>query len=946
MIWLYFLPVSAEANRGNVAIIVWNTLEAPYVWDVEQTEFEGTINLANSRTSLLERNFRDFATKSGELKELKEIDIEDGDVDDRQLKLTLTEDEVENFKFASEPRKGKDEKSYKTSKTTVLVYVPEEVVADLDELEDECVTLILGEDNVAVAVVIEEDNTEKDFLTAYNAEKRRITVGEEKYDLAKDYTDDKQVKHNGYSVKLNGTTLTVDAADEPIVEALELALATTLDATEDVKDIEKKIQAEITLNDDDEVEAIELVVSRNIADYSLEALVTEVKETRTTYKIVTDKGTIYWDLEAEEEEEFDFPKVYVDGERADIRDIEAGNVVTVMGTSAAFELTDATEDLEIYVSTATVEALGEDIDVKKKDYAVKVDGTYYLPTAEYAGTSDEELEDVTSLTTGSDFLKITECENVVLHLNMFGEYYAVLTTEAESTYTFGVVTWVDSNVTVAGDENEIQETRIRVLLADGTKAYYTLSVDTSDEDLEDIDVIDDCLKNKVVKGDFVMFEANADKVITVEDENPITVITATTINRDPISADNQLDGDYVVKALSAATDVSKDDEEFVLAGTDYEYDNAETVIFSNFVDGNDYNLEVVDKWSAIVNKANNKFLGDAPFMILADVDDEVPAYIVVAVPEEGYSASDATYATVHKSVYKNGDNRFVQFVEGEPIEVKNATVIDTLTDVDDSFVEYAMGSSKVSKAAELLALNDFEDLGLEDLVPGNVIKSGYETVAVTTSGVTNYVAADHANAAFWGIDATAAEDYIMYVFEDYLPTSGEFTLETYSEAFAELYTTGKLAEGIMTTKETDLDPSDDTRYDLGVLVKADGKVHEITLTMTKGTTVTEETIYVVASIGAEEKTTEVTAVAKENFEVKSVEEKSKYIKLSYNDDEDEIVDALGYVKVDKNALVYDLTGDGLVEASLEDITKGDLVIAYRNADCDEDAEANVLVIVK
>jgi hypothetical protein len=49
-----------DANRGNVAIIVWNTLEAPYVWDVEATEYEGTINLMNSGRSLLGTYFRDF----------------------------------------------------------------------------------------------------------------------------------------------------------------------------------------------------------------------------------------------------------------------------------------------------------------------------------------------------------------------------------------------------------------------------------------------------------------------------------------------------------------------------------------------------------------------------------------------------------------------------------------------------------------------------------------------------------------------------------------------------------------------------------------------------------------------------------------------------------------------------------------------------------------------
>ena len=60
--------VSSYANRGNVAIIVWNTLEAPAVWDVTGTEYsDGTINLSNSRASLLSIYFRNYVNENGEL---------------------------------------------------------------------------------------------------------------------------------------------------------------------------------------------------------------------------------------------------------------------------------------------------------------------------------------------------------------------------------------------------------------------------------------------------------------------------------------------------------------------------------------------------------------------------------------------------------------------------------------------------------------------------------------------------------------------------------------------------------------------------------------------------------------------------------------------------------------------------------------------------------------
>lgn len=52
---------TAEANRGNVAMVVWNTLKAPYVWDVTSTESNGMINFGNTERSLLNIHFSDFS---------------------------------------------------------------------------------------------------------------------------------------------------------------------------------------------------------------------------------------------------------------------------------------------------------------------------------------------------------------------------------------------------------------------------------------------------------------------------------------------------------------------------------------------------------------------------------------------------------------------------------------------------------------------------------------------------------------------------------------------------------------------------------------------------------------------------------------------------------------------------------------------------------------------
>jgi len=717
---LYFLPVSAEANRGNVAIIVWNTLEAPYVWDVEETEFEGTINLGNSNRSLLGIYFRDFATKSGELKEIKEIDIAKANIDDRQLKLTLTEDEVDNFKFDSEPRKGKDEKSYKTSKTNVLVYVPEEVVADLDELEDECVTLILGEDNVVVAVVIEENNTEKDFLTAYDAAKEKITVGGTKYTLADDVDtdDDTTADAYGYTVELNGSTVLGDYTNE--VTPIAAALA-KIDAAMDVEEIEKKIQAEVTLNDDDEVKSIELTASAYIDGISDEVLVTKVKETNSKYTITTSNSKIIWDIEEEEDGEVEFPKVYVDGERADIRDIVPGMVLSVYGTDLdeVLELddTEAYADLKIYaVTTGVVE--GEASRIKKANLAVTIDGTVYAASNGNVTMSTEELSKYAdaSKTVASDLDAVVDNETVTLYLNMFGEYAFITLDEVASNWTFGVLTFVSSNITFEGEDEEIAVRNVKVLLDDGSKKTYKLKVDTEDDDITDavekLVVGDTSTYTALTVGEFVAFEADADRVITIEDGDEVIKIAANADGDDVEltklsgTAATKV-GDYAIRFVDGET-TDKDDEEFGA----YEF-TSNTVIF------NTLEKEIVAKWKSILNPAGTNFADDANTIAIFEDDDEEEAlYMIVSLSD--YGQEDAIYAIVEESENLGSDENYVKFVGSEEMEAKDINLLD-----EGWLVAYRTASSKVSEVQKLI--------DVENIVEAADTKTVYEYLFAQTT---------------------------------------------------------------------------------------------------------------------------------------------------------------------------------------------------------------------
>ena len=152
-----FMTILAHANRGNVAVICWNTLNAA-TWYVDSEKLDGEVVLGKDSKTLLAINFADFTTTNDTFKEIEDIDITKTNIDDRQLKLDASVfedvDTIKSFDFAKVPSKNKDEKSYKDG-NTVMIYVPEEVCEDLDTLRNKTITLILGTDNEAALILVQ-----------------------------------------------------------------------------------------------------------------------------------------------------------------------------------------------------------------------------------------------------------------------------------------------------------------------------------------------------------------------------------------------------------------------------------------------------------------------------------------------------------------------------------------------------------------------------------------------------------------------------------------------------------------------------------------------------------------------------------------------------------------------------------------------------------------------
>lgn len=259
-------------------------------------------------------------------------------------------------------------------------------------------------------------------------------------------------------------------------------------------------------------------------------------------------------------------------------------------------------------------------------------------------------------------------------------------------------------MTTSGDEGEVQEVKIRVLLPEGNKKYFTVSLDTSDEDL--MNEISDANVNDLVPatlvGQFVMFEVDADGVITIEDDEPIIVVDGSTLGK--INST-----DYLVAKLKENTLI--DEEEFTAKyGTagdssdeiDTEYDAKETVIF-NLAD-----KKIVSKWESIVKPATTDTSKDvfagSTFMIFEDEAADVPMFIVTEL--DSYTSLDATYAIGGaEGLYQVGKKDYADFVGTDGIEFTGSA---SPKEVEEGWVvEYAMSSSKISKAFSIINVEKF-----------------------------------------------------------------------------------------------------------------------------------------------------------------------------------------------------------------------------------------------
>ena len=485
-------------------------------------------------------------------------------------------------------------------------------------------------------------------------------------------------------------------------DALEYALTKIL-GTLTKKAFDKKIEAELTL-EDDEVTRIDLFVSMNSKEFeTVEAVVTKVKTEEIKTVDENSVGSITWNEKKYDDK--DYPRVYIDGKKAEITDIEAGDVLTIFGVTDLSSV-DAKDIRVIYASRNTIE--GEVSRVKNKT-EISIDGEVYFPSnLNGAFNLDGEIKNLGK----GDFRKNTgfndiHGEDAILYLNVLGEYVLVNADTVDSDWQFAVVDHV-YDVEEDAEDSDIYTQKLRLVTMDGSKVRnYKLVYDADTKYKPAANVIAD--PDKAIKGvaltgnveeNFVIaFKGNADGEIELED-----VIKVDT------TKDGTVDNDYEVIFMN---------KEFGAANSSTEKVNYDTKRIDK--DGTRYkvtsNTKLVDmvekeaiSWKDLIVDGSAPKFSVASIMIVETDKTEV-SYIIST--EKANGKTDVEYALVLDAVYTSSKTK----TEAKLLGVDGETYVyeydEKNTDLTDgSLIAYTVNNNKL----ELAAAPDELNIDLETII--------------------------------------------------------------------------------------------------------------------------------------------------------------------------------------------------------------------------------------
>lgn len=743
---------TSDANRGNVAIIVWNTLEAPYVWDVTNTEYEGTINLGNSTRSLLSIYFRDYSydnalgtnryLKEAQYMQVAQVPSTDGTIGEYQITLTPENPAdpdivtlLGDIAAEKQPR-GRDDKEWTRidgATGNLIAYAPE--FDNLDSFYGKVVTVIFGKDNEVVSIRVIDETVEDETLTAWEDDK--LTIGGKEYKFA----------GNAAEVYINTVNVDTLAAGTPAANMNTVADILddgTINASTawNWKNFNKTIKANVVLNNNGKVTRLDLFVSGDYDDiFTHEYVVSKVKNEVISLKSLNALDTeIDYSEGAPYEDEDDRPRVMKDGKIISLEDIEAGDVLTCYYEAPVPPAVLAAGDpiKTILVSSETKE--GKLTRTSKADFKMTVDGDkYYASLGEAYGNflfTEDKIADAVLKNDATSYID----ENITLYLNVYGEYALMISDKEANDWVFGIIKQVRETEDDEEDDN-LYYIPARILLADGTVSRTYKFVYDDEEDGGTLNAWERAIA--ALEDEFVVFTANANNLIEYGDYAKVT--TANLAN----NAANVTDKDYFAVAVTAGNAIDEDRERITADDTvKYTFGN-DSVIFNT---GKGDDPSVNKKFDILVtgNPTVMKFAAT----LVYEKDAKTISYLLIDEAEDDYAASDALYAVVAEDDYKEKDGattkKYVDLIladetEAQTYEAKN-TATNYVANMEDMIVEFKLSSSKLESASLLIDLPAFKKLKATGNVTDEVV-SGTETKLVV----------DFGNVVYTKVGATAGD---------------------------------------------------------------------------------------------------------------------------------------------------------------------------------------------
>ena len=710
---------SELVTRGNVAIYCYNALTAK-TWDVVEST-DGSLTSSSKGETILAKYFSDFVNKDGDMKLVENAKVTATPVNDNTIgsnQIVLTEDGETEYEAASSTEtlatfldaekagKNKEEKTYKKSANDIVAYIPEEVCNNIATLNGKYVDVIFGKNNIVAYIAVTDDAQSGLLVTAWDKSKGEIELDGTTYEVN---TNAEVVLFGTYVIPTSTTYNAIRAIDDIFVKNLKMSNLN--------KRFDRTVEANIVLNEDEEITRIDFVASEDFGSGSValtlnkksvnvglqEAIVKKISNGR----VYTIGGNSVINAAKLEDLEDADVRVIKNNEIVSVDDIDVGNVLTLV-----LEV-DTTKTIKtIYVSDEIVTGEVE----KVKNTTITVDGTVYNTVNAIIGDLNGEIEDAKGSVDVTEYYE----EDVTLYLNFLGEVSAIV---AESEATSATVGMIVSTPSPKVDDDDIDYFRIKILTSDNVKKSYKVYMDDEDDEFPTE------FKN-LHEGDLVVFSADADKVITLdEDETKKEEMGIALVKKDDkFKADG---ADLEVIDLSGYT--ADYDKQTVKVGEKTYRFNSSSILYNKHSD----KLEIASRWASVCDKDNNAVFSSNDLVVL---DGTRVKYCLFNT--DTYKSEEAKYAVLVDIDYtRNEDDDKVYiatlYLDDEEVKYELNKGVSRKDLTEGDFVNYTVSDDEITAMSTVVSVFDIKgkdvdaDIsglisGAQDLPTSDVIKARFE----------------------------------------------------------------------------------------------------------------------------------------------------------------------------------------------------------------------------